>query len=47
MKFIYILILFLFGISLCKIETTNEKFDTSDNSPIAYFLRMKNDFTEE
>ena len=47
MKFISILILFLFGISLCKLEESNEKFDTSDNNPIAYCLRMRNDFTEE
>ena len=47
MKFINIVILILFAFSLCKLEEENTKFDTSDNNPIAYCLRMRNDFTEE
>ena len=47
MKFINIIILVLLGLSLCKLEEANEKFDTSDNNPIAYCLRLRNDFNEE
>ena len=47
MKFINIIFLVLLGLILCKLDDTNEKFDTSDNNPIAYCLRLRNDFNEE
>ena len=47
MKFITFVIAVLLGLSLCKLEESNDKLDTSDNNPIAYCLRLRNDFNEE
>ena len=47
MKFIYFVIAILFAFSFCKYEEGNDKFDTSDNNPIAYCLRLRNGFTDD
>ena len=47
MKFIYFVIAILFAFSFCKYEEGNDKFDTSDNNPIAYCLRLRNGYNDE
>ena len=47
MKFIAFVISALLALSLCKLEDQNDKLDTSDNNPIAYCLRLRNNFSEE
>ena len=48
MKFATLILALLFVFNFCKIESPdNAKFDTSDNNPIAFCLRQRNDFTEE
>ena len=47
MKFIYFVIAILLGFSLCKLEEENDKFDTSDNNPIAYCLRLRNGLSDD
>ena len=47
MKFIAFVISALLALSLCKLEDQNDKLDTSDNNPIAYCLRLRNNLSEE
>ena len=48
MKLTALIFALMFVFNFCKTESTsNEKFDTSDNNPIAFCLRQRNDFTEE
>ena len=48
MKFIVFVFTLLLVFNFCKVEpSSKEKFDTSDNNPIAYCLRQRNGFTEE
>ena len=47
MKFIYFVIAILLGFSLCALEEEYDKFDTSDNNPIAYCLRLRNGLSDE
>ena len=48
MKFATLILALLFVFNFSKIESPdNAKFDTSDNNPIAFCLRQRNDFTEE
>ena len=48
MRFIALIFSLLLVFTLCKMEPTNEvKLDTSDNNPVAFCLRHRNELTEE
>ena len=47
MKFVYFVISILLGLSLCLAGEGNDKFDTSDENPIAFCLRLRNGLNDE